>query len=339
MNNEINSKEIIFVAGLGYTGSSALIDLIKEVDSYFVFENEFRLLVDPKGIVNLRDALTRNWSIFQTDMALREYVLFVKNISSRFRSPYASLDHSRYFDSFLIEETIKFIEELTEISFRGFWYGIDNIIIRKLKKFNFFHKKKITTKLMRVGKIFSESDFDKIAGKYLNHLFNFLLNKYEKKSICINENFSCMFPKRIFKIVNNSKIILVVRDPRDVYSSGLKSNAVFAPKNPEDFIRWEFSIYSRWLKIFKLLKENSTFSHRIKVIKFEDLILNYNDTIKHIFNFCNIRQSEHKQKNKYLKITESSKNVGLWKQTLSAQVACNIEKKFAEFYSCFHYKI
>jgi len=35
--------------------------------------DEFRLFVDPGGLINLRDALVENWSVFQTDMAIRNF--------------------------------------------------------------------------------------------------------------------------------------------------------------------------------------------------------------------------------------------------------------------------
>ena len=66
-------NKIFFAAGLGSTGSSALVDLLKEVDGFYSMHDEFRLFVDPGGLINLRDALVENWSVFQTDMAIRNF--------------------------------------------------------------------------------------------------------------------------------------------------------------------------------------------------------------------------------------------------------------------------
>ena len=98
----MKENDIIFVAGLGSTGSSALVDLLKEIEDFFVLDNEFRLFVDPGGLVNLRDSLVDNWSIFQSDIAIKNFKAMVKSLSSRWRSPNSHIDHTKFLDGSVV---------------------------------------------------------------------------------------------------------------------------------------------------------------------------------------------------------------------------------------------
>ena len=76
------NNTILFAAGLGSTGSSALVDLLKEVHGFYSMDDEFRLFVDPDGLINLRDAFVENWSVFQTDMAIRRFIKLGLNLNN-----------------------------------------------------------------------------------------------------------------------------------------------------------------------------------------------------------------------------------------------------------------
>ena len=68
----------ICVAGFGYSGSGAIIDLLKEFDQYYVFEKEFRLIKDPDGIIDLENALVKNWGELRSDIAIRRFKSFMR---------------------------------------------------------------------------------------------------------------------------------------------------------------------------------------------------------------------------------------------------------------------
>ena len=332
-------NEKIFVAGLGATGSSAVIDLLKEVNTYFVFENEFRLFVDPGGLVNLRDSLVYNWSIYQTDAAIKKFRKITYAIDKRFRNPYSTLGHNKYLDDKLLIYTDQFLNEITELDYDGLWYGIDNILKRQLNKYKLFTRKKIITSKIFVGKQLTLDQFNEIVNNYVNNIIDYCLKKYKAKHFCFNENFSCMFPEKITDMVEGSKMILVVRDPRDVYSTAIQNKWMAAPGRNEDFLKWEYSIFSRWLKIQDRLKGIDPEGKKFKVIKFEDLITDYEQTKEKIFDWCSISNGDHVFPKKYLDPTISKKNVGLWKTAITPELAKRISQKFENFYKEYNYEI
>lgn len=333
-----NKRPTIFVAGLGATGSSAVIDLLKEVNDTFVFENEFRLLVDPGGLINLRDAIVDNWSVFQTDKAIKDYKILVKNINTRFRGSYSTLGHNKYFDKILLKETTQYLKNLTDLKYVGLWYGIDSLLKRQLNKYWLFHRKKIISENIYMGKQLSGQQFDHITNMYLHSLISYCLKKYSSNQFIFNENFSCLFPIKTLNFVKDSKMIVVIRDPRDVFATTIKARWSAAPGSPKDFIKWENQIFNRWIKIFLEIQKRSDIKNNILIIKFEDLINDYEKTKNNIFNFVDIDPRNHYYPQKYFNPEISSGNVKLFEKTLNKSTAEYIEKKFQIFYKTFNYE-
>jgi len=331
-------NKVLFAAGLGSTGSSALVDLLKEVDGFFSMDDEFRLFVDPGGLVNLRDALVENWSIFQTDMAIRNFIKLTLNVSRRHFGPYTGLNHSKYFDNYLKQELDVFIQKVCELEFRGMWYGIDNVFMRKLDRFSFIRKSWIGSKKMYVGKYLTDDEFSKCVEEFIGKLVDYVLEKNSKKFFCFNENLSCMFPEKILKMIPKSKIILVVRDPKDVYLDSLRVKWPAIPEEPNDFIKWQILVYKGWMKVQRRFEEYPESENLLKVIKFEDLILNYEITIQEIFYFLDIPEDKHIYKGKYLIPENSKKNISQWKGQLSDEVANKFDQELNFFYTHYNYE-
>ena len=330
-------KEIVFVAGLGSTGSSALVDLLKEVETYFVLDNEFRLFVDPGGLINLRDSLVENWSVFQSDIAIKNFNKMIKSLSSKWRSPNSHIDHTKFLDKEFLNLSKKYINSLTDIDYNGLWYGIDNIWLRQINKIPFIYDSRIFSKKMYIGKKLNEDDFNSLTNNYIKSMIEYCLLKNHKKHFCFNENLSCMFPKKILDMVPNSKIINIVRDPKDVYADSLRVNWLAIPKDKKKYIKWQLSVYNGWMEVEDKARIWDPNSSKLKVIKFEDFIFDYNRTIKSVFDFLNIDKKNHTMKRKFLDPSLSMKNVGQWKDMISKEDANMIDSQFEEFYKRYNY--
>ena len=330
-------SNIMFAAGLGSTGSSALVDLLKEVEGFYSMDDEFRLFVDPGGLVNLRDAIVENWSIFQTDMAIRNFIKMTADVSTRHFGPYTGLNHSKYFDDLLTRELEVFINNICHLQFRGMWYGIDNVFIRKLNRFSFLRKSRIGSKKMYVGKFLTEEEFSKHVSMFINRLVNHLLEKHNKQYFCFNENLSCMFPEKIMSMLPGSKIVLVIRDPKDVYMDSLRVQWPAIPEDPDEFIKWQILVYKGWMKIQERFTAYPNAEELLKVVRFEDLILNNDQTSREIFEFLGLDESDHTNKGKFLIPENSKKNISQWEGKMSTEVAAKFDKELDFFYSYYNY--
>lgn len=334
-----NKPQIVFVAGLGSTGSSALIDLLREVRTYYTLENEFRLFVDPGGLVNLRDALVDNWSVFQSDIAIKNFKKMVLSLSSKWRSPNSHIDHTRFIDNQFIKQSNEYIDSLTELHFRGLWYGIDNIWLRQINKIPFFNRRKWTTKPVYVGKKLSDEQFNDLTYSYIKSMIDYCLEKEGKKHFCFNENLSCMFPEKILKMVPGSKIINIIRDPKDVYADSVRVKWLAIPENKKEYIKWQLAVYNGWMKVEELARKWDPDCEKLRVVKFEELVLKYDETVKSIFEFLSINKNDHIMKRKFLNPSISSKNIGQWKKLITQEEAQIFDSDFKQFYKHYYYNM
>lgn len=51
-----------------------------------------------------------------------------------------------------------------------------------------------------------------------------------------------MFPEKIFNMLPNSKMVLVIRDPKDVYADSLRVKWAAIPEDPKEFIKWQIAV-------------------------------------------------------------------------------------------------
>ncbi len=333
-----NRNETVFLAALGATGSGAVIDLLREVKSYFVFEKEFRLFVDPGGLINLRHVLVEDWSSYQTDLAIKNFMKVVRCLNRRGFGPYSILGHSKYLDDEFIKQSEKYVENLTELKYQGLWYGIDNLVMRQLHKYRPFHRKNILMKPIYVGRKMSNEEFNHITEDYIRSLINYCLKKYKKQHFCFNENFTCFFPFKILDMVPGAKVLVVVRDPRDVLADTIKIKLIAMPTEIDQFIRLESELYKVWMEVEDEIKRRGLYGKTIKVIRFEDLILNYDDVVPELFEFFNIREDDHVEKRKFLNPDISIQNVKRWRRSLGKKDVEKLDKAFKPIYDRYGYE-
>ena len=119
------------------------------------------------------------------------------------------------------------------------------------------------------------------------------------------------------------------RDPRDLYllNEIFWHEAWIPTKNIELYVEW-----------FKLLREHQKIEipyenkNKILRIKFEDMIFNYDATLRKILNFLEISEKEHNEKKKFFNPEVSIKNTQLFKKYKEYKNEIEIiEEKLKEF--------
>ena len=119
------------------------------------------------------------------------------------------------------------------------------------------------------------------------------------------------------------KVIVVDRDPRDLYilqKLYWKDN-VFPTDTPSSFIKW-----------FRGTRKNKTINENVLYLNFEDLICNYELTLKKIAAFLQIDLSNHTQKFAFFNPKVSIHNTRLWinQKDLSSDIEI-IEQELQEY--------
>ncbi len=288
---------LVIPTGYMSSGSSAITDLLSEFDCFSSASDnpddntetrpygsqEFIFMHCPYGILDLEKSLLNPISHLSSDEAIKKFremmekLYYLKGWWPSYYNEYISPDFMQYVDDYL--------DELTDYKFRGFWY-MDEIPTQKpfLKKVENRLKgiKYLDNATMNLAYP-DEEKFVKATKKFIDKILNDLAKG--KENVIIDQLLLPYNEAALNKYFDNTKMIIVERDPRDVFVLNSKIDAVVP-----------FPTEARaYAKFYKRLRELSAKQNNknILYVKFEDLIYKYNDTVKTICKFLNIDESLH----------------------------------------------
>lgn len=343
------------VSGLGNAGKSAVVDFVKEFSSVEAseFSFEFDLFRLPNGILDLHHHLVEDWSPVRSNEAIRSFSLLTKrlsgsqkkkNLQAFFFSAGTGYEH-RFHGKFQ-EYSQDYVNKFIISHFEAFWpyYLIsDYPWIRAYKKI--LLKLKIQNRLRSPVVLADGIDFSANTTEYVNKIFNTCTDS-DKEMIILNNCFEPFNPERPISILHQSKSVLVFRDPRDVYVSGLSADKM--SKKDTHLMAFDNNginksfLGSDNLDTFitrqKLYFEKLYKGHHpnIKVIRFEEFVLNYEKETNDLMTFLDLKEEDHVLKRKYFDPEKSKKNIGAWKMYSKQDEIRYIEKHLSKY--CFQYE-
>jgi len=285
---------IIGVNGLGFSGSGAVLDLLKEYSDIGGFsEREMSICYYPDGIIDLDYHLNHSYTRYMSsDAALYS---FWRMMESRFGK---SNRHCTEYDKQILKLTKKYIEDLTQVSWKGSWgyrdyidnslsQKFNNAILLRLSLFAYrvFHKNIVLTKdgTMRIS--IKPHNFDNLTKEYLKNVLISIGYNPEAENFVVDQLFAGDNPEKCFKYFDDPYAIVVYRDPRDTYLLAKKMVKVHASWIPTDDV-------NDFIKYFRAIYDNAVIgnSGRVLKIQYEDLIYNYQPTVEKIEQFCGIKE-------------------------------------------------
>ena len=307
---------IITCASYGWTGSSAVTDLFSEFDNCsFVGDYEFRFLHDPYGIRDLEYNLIDNNNRHNTSNAIKRYLKYARMLGGRnpFRKAY-----KRYMGEDFIRYTYEYIDKITELKTESWWHYdrtergcIFDFIDTALYKFvnSVFKEKHITLlKLFHEKAFYSAIDreiFYKYTKEYVGNVIG-SMNKKHTDFVVVDQLVPPSNIDRYLNYFNDVKVIVVDRDPIDVYLfEKIECKCGVIPtKDVCDFCKW-YEITRRHRKREKYNED------KVYFLQFEDLIYHYEETVKNLIEFVGIPAKNHINSKLYLKPEISINNTNL----------------------------
>lgn len=315
--------DYIIVNGYTSTGSSAAIDLLKECRGTFTPDVEFRFIKDPHGIMDLDRALNEPTDLLNQDIAIRDFRKFMVQYTrdgGKFH-PYG-LSYCKFFGKNVLPLTDEYIKSLTTHQYTGYWWYLESykpyplyLIHKLLKKSRIYDVRKHSSMRM-YGK--SDEEFVQSTRKYINDIFVSLTEErgVNPNKIILDQAVPPTWPGYAERCFSSAKVIVVERDPRDVYIDLITEEKIYG--DIVGHVGFDVAqthnvpLFVDWYSGYRHLAVNNGDPKNYMKIWFEDLILNYDETVKSILNFVGMTEEDHVDKGKYLKIERSSKNVGLW---------------------------
>ena len=169
----------IFIGGTGRSGTTILSKFIGSHEEVVKIPLESRFMIDKNGLINLFESLTRNYSLDQGRMAIRDFENKIQDMSNPYKAPYLSWDVRRIIDKNLF---LKYTEELI----KNLTYGtFENVDYSTQDKYNIhFIRKSLVPVNMILGKLSK-----KIINERISFLGTSLKNKTPKEKIYIPKYF------------------------------------------------------------------------------------------------------------------------------------------------------
>ena len=285
----------VIVTGFYSSGSSAVIDFLKDLDNVVVCDlDEVRFLQDPFGVSDLEYNLVENPHRHNSSQSIKYFLRVVDKLqpAHKKRGPYFSMFHGQF-----RKLSYDYANSLINFSFNGYNHndintlGPFNLLSYKLRRkiivlltkdvrHNFYPK------LVDYCSWPSEDYFLDKTNEYLNSL-SVAANPCSKGIVVFDQLFPSSNLDRYIRYFLSSKTILVNRDPRDVYLCSTKEirDHVIPTKDINQFCEW----YDNTRKQNAHIDTTS-----IMEIDFESLVLDFNKTAQKICEFLNIPFDLHR---------------------------------------------
>lgn len=293
---EMNNYDFITCASYYGTGSSAITDFFSEFDDIFSLgEYEYRFVQDPNGIADLEYNIIENNHRHNTSNAIKNFKKYILECK---KMGYGGYDIFGKQLDLLVDE---YLEKIVQLKTHTWWNKdridkgslfcfIDRIYSLFMRLIHGEIKSEARYSLLKnkeIGyyTIISEKEFLDATKQFINDLFGYV-NKEKKKYIMVDQIVPPTNARRYIRYFNNIKIIVVDRDPRDIFllEKYVWKWGVIPVDNVEEFVKW--------FKITRNASFDDDQEHVLK-INFEDLIYKYDITKKILTDFVGIDLNKH----------------------------------------------
>ncbi|MBU0279241.1 MULTISPECIES: hypothetical protein [unclassified Gemella] len=328
------SKKIIVPTGYMGSGSSAVTDILREYKGINTknADYEYIFLHMPDGVFDLEDKLLLNNNALRSDEAIKNFRNKISDLYS-LRGWWPG-NYKKYVSANFLDIVDKYIQKIKFDSFSGVWYYNEKyrgfklykraIINRSLKLFN---KPPKLDKFDIEYTFIKEDKFYQYTGEFIEDFVE-ELNKDSEKDIVLDQ---LLLPHNVYRLDNYAKyldikVVIVERDPRDVF---IMNKYVWVKNGvpvlyPED-------VY-KFCRYYKEMRENERKNnYEVLRIKFEDLIFNYDNSIKMIEAYLNLDSTNHIKKRKYFNPDISINNIQIYKQEKYKEEVAVIEKELENY--------
>jgi Sulfotransferase family len=327
------SYRFIDVSGVGNSGKSALVDVLREFDGLWVphFSFEFDILRTPGGLIELKTWLCDDWSPVRSHAAVRAF----HNVAERMglnprwwdlRGLMRATSHryDRRFNGRFRDLSHRFADSFVVGRYRSEWpYDAAREsdlrrVLRKILRRVGFRRQMMSEVLLVDG-----TEFGERATHYLQDVYREMVPA-GTEGIVFNNGFEPFNPVPGLDMIHGSRQCVVTRDPRDVYVSGLSGHrvagsdrALLAHDNDglsKSFLATDdLQLFVKRYRLYhaKLYKGNDP---RVLHVRFEDLVRRYTATVDRIIGFLELEPSRQRRRQACFSPERSSRNVGVWRQ-------------------------
>lgn len=338
------------VSGVGNSGKSAAVDLLREIDGLWApeYSFEFDLPRVPGGLIDLRTNLVTDWSPVRSHAAVHAFRDVVHKMG---RDPAwwdiwglmqsTSQRYDRRFRGQFIELSERFLQSLVVGSYRAEWPYSDlaeQPLLRLGRKI--LRRAGLRRQLAREVLLVDGAKFDQRAAAYLETLYRSIVSP-QTELVVMNNAFEPFNPVPFLDMLAGSKQIVVTRDPRDMYVSGLNAHKV--DKRDRGLLAFDndgmnksflaTDDLSMFVKRYRLYHTNLYRGPdpRVLRLRFEDLVADYERTVQRVLDFLGVAPTQHARPKSAFDPQRSAANIGIWRRYSGGAELRHIEAELGEY--------
>ena len=323
------------IACVGYhcTGAGVIDDLLRECDNTIQskYETEFRLAQDADGISDLEYYLVENPHRQNSGFALKRFLRYIKRYGRNHRKLFGKSYYT------LAEE---YVHTLAKFDYRGScyidylmqpWYRIPQYWINRIndkirKTIGCSRKLNFMPWVHDFHAICTEDEFLRATTEYIEKLCQ-LMNTNGAEYVVLDQFASPMNPSRYIRYAKDIKIIIVDRDPRDVYVNQKKVNEHVLPID-------DINQYCEAFRNNRKIK--GEIPRDVMYVKFEDMVLKYDEMVPKVLDFLGIDNRHHVAPKTHFDPVKSINGTQMWRKYPQYMDDVKIiEQKLPEF--IYHY--
>ena len=309
----------LVLAGYGWSGSGAVVDLLKEFSNVVAPDVEFRLIKDPYGLDQLRSILFEKWDYINASIAIKDYLWLCESCAAKSTKWQSGLDYQHRLCEDFMEVSMSFVDSITSFRYDSYSFTSDFKLrgmprikkkaIRKIKKWMGGPVRRV---LWDEADCFSKPSLDTFMDGvhvYIDRLFGEAVT--EGKVILLDQAVSPVHPESL-DLLGDAKMIVVDRDPLDIYvdlieSGGLIGADLAETRDAAKYVEWHNSIRSDF-------KEHDD----VLLLQFEDFVENFSRVKEEILDFISWDLGNHTPYTYFFPL-ESQKNIGRFRTLCSKE--------------------
>lgn len=314
-------KIVLTTTGCYGTGSSAVTDLIREFNCVDCKgEYEVRFIHDPDGISDLEYNIIENPNRHNSSNSIKRFLKTMEN-----------LDHiwfiKRYRNKFgksFLDLVYQYIDEITVCNYRGSWHydvydrgKLFYIVSRISANIHVMLNKYLRLPLIQGYDLIPKSEKAYLPtiheDSFLEATHNFLdrfissISDSNKRFVFLDQLVPPSNFERYIRYFKRIKIVLVERDPRDIY---IMEKHVWKGRVAPVY---DINKYCEWYKWTRKLYQNEPLPGCVLKIQFEDLVYYYNKTVDMIKEHFKLENQLQDNAFKFFNPDISISNTQTWK--------------------------
>lgn len=318
-----------FIGGSGRSGTTVLRRIFSRHRDVAGFP-EFRITLDPGGLIDFYITLSHHWSPWVFDSKVKElrsvllsarrtnplakyYRYGLRKTGLAFRgykleSKYADIGIERYCGEYS-ELVDQLMGDLTDFSYKGSWTG------QPLgEKNEIFFSPSIPGEQL-----------GRLLGTFYRELIRCICEQDGKTHFVEDNTWNTIYWEELLELVPEGRLVHIYRDPRDVVAS--LTHQWWAPGDPVDAARFYASVMEKWNRVKRRVPEHSFFE-----LSLERLVASPEAILGEIAGFWDLEWDDA-----LLSIDLGKAHTGRWKRDIPEEVYPVVEEILIPFLEQYRY--